>query len=145
MSLGQLAPHLEEAPGPGWRISVPPRVLRAVLDGRATWETALLSMRLRLHEGSSGYDSTLLALLTCGQRPAQTRTLARLRDDREMTEVDGVVMQRWCPHGGEDLTSATVTGGIVECPRHRWRWDAATGRCVAGGDLPLRVGQAVTA
>lgn len=143
--LGHLAGQLEEAPQPGWRIHVPPRVLRAILDGRANWESALLSMRLRLHEGSGGYDSTLLSLLTCGQRPAQTRTLARLRDDSEDIEKGGVVMQRWCPHGGEDLTFAPVAGGVVECPRHHWQWDTTSGRCVAGGDLPLRVRQAVTA
>ena len=134
---------LEEDPAePGWRIHVPPRVLRAILDGRASWETALLSMRARLHEGPGGYDSVLLGLLQAGHRPAQTRTLARLRDDGEEIERDGLVMQRWCPHAGEDLTYATVRDGTVECPRHHWRWDTATGRCTAGGDMPLRVRQA---
>lgn len=140
--LGAVAGLLEDAPEPGWRIHTPPRVLRAVLDGEATWETALLSMRARLHEGAGGFDSTLLTLLTAGHRPAQTRTLAALRDTTEEITRDGVVMQRWCPHAGEDLTYATLSRGEVECPRHHWRWDTATGRCTAGGDVPLRVRQA---
>jgi UDP-MurNAc hydroxylase len=140
--LGALSGLLEEAPEPGWRIHVPPRVLRAVLDGRASWETALLSMRLRLHEGPGGFDSSLLGLLQAGHRPAQTRTLASLRDNGEMIRRGGVRFGRWCPHAGEDLAYATVTGGVIECPRHHWQWDAATGKCVAGGDVPLAVARA---
>lgn len=143
--LGRVAGLLEEAPEPGWRIHVPPRVLRAVLDGRAAWETALLSMRARLHEGPGGYDSSLMGLLTAGHRPAQMRTLAQLRDSSEEVARDGVTMQRWCPHAGEDLTYATVRDGLIECPRHHWQWDTATGRCIAGGDVPLRVRQAAMA
>jgi len=57
----------------------------------------------------------------------------------ETIERDGVRMQRFCPHAGEDLTHATVTGGRIECPRHHWAWDLATGECVQGGTLPLSV------
>jgi len=133
---------LEEPPAePGWRIHVPPRVLRAVLDGRVSWETALLSMRLRLHEGPGGYDSSLMGLLQAGHRPAQTRTLAGLRETGETVVRGGLRFPRWCPHGGEDLAYATVTSGVIECPRHHWQWDTA-GKCVAGGDVPLAVTRA---
>ena len=139
MRLGALAGELEEAPDPGYQLHVPPRVLRAVLDGRATWETALLSMRCRLSRDPDRYDSTLMALLTWGDRPAQTRALAAQRGSGETIFRDGLVMQRWCPHAGEDLTYATVEGGVIDCPRHHWRWDAVTGECLAGGDVRLRV------
>jgi UDP-MurNAc hydroxylase len=139
--LGTVAGQLEdEPPEPSYRLHVPPRVLRAVLDGRATWETALLSMRLRLDE-PHGYDSTAMGLLMFGDRPAQTMQMVRQRDNGESVVRDGLEMQRWCPHAGEDLSLASVRDGVIECARHHWRWDASTGRCIAGGDLPLRVRQ----
>nr|WP_272923977.1 Rieske 2Fe-2S domain-containing protein [Streptomyces sp. SID3343] len=56
-------------------------------------------------------------------------------------------MQRFCPHAGEDLAHADVThdeieAGVLECPRHHWKWRLDTGECVAGGTVPLRVAPA---
>jgi hypothetical protein len=39
---------------------------------------------------------------------------------------DGLRMQRYCPHAGEDLTYARIAGGRVEC--------------LEKGDIALRVG-----
>jgi len=141
LSLGAVTPDLEDAPAdPGFRMHVPPRVLRAVLDGRTGWEEALLSMRLRLRPADdSEYDLALFTLLTYGGQPARTLAEARRRDDSELIARDGITMQRWCPHAGEDLAYATVMDGVVECPRHHWRWDAKTGECLSGGDTRLRV------
>jgi UDP-MurNAc hydroxylase len=120
-------------------LRVPPRILRAVLAGEVGWEEALLSMRLTLHRTPDVFDLTLMSLLRYGNRPAQTMQLVRERENTETIERDGLRMQRWCPHAGEDLTFATVCDGVLECPRHHWKWDVRTGDCLDGGTVPLRV------
>jgi UDP-MurNAc hydroxylase len=140
--LGRLAEQFvfEDDPAdPDYTLQIPPRVLRAVLAGVTGWEEALLSMRLTLRRTPDVFDLTLMSLLRYGNHPAQTMQLVRERERTETIERDGLRMQRYCPHAGEDLTHATVSGGIVECPRHHWKWDARTGRCLDGGELWLRV------
>jgi UDP-MurNAc hydroxylase len=143
IALGDLATRIEledDPVDPGYTIRVPPRALRAVLDGRAGWEEALLSMRLALHRDPDVFDVTLLSLLRYGHQPAQTRRLVRERAATgEWVERDGLRLQRWCPHAGEDLSHALIADGVVECPRHHWKWSTTTGACLAGGSLPLRV------
>ncbi|GAA5008563.1 MBL fold metallo-hydrolase [Kitasatospora paranensis] len=143
IALGDLATRIEledDPVDPGYTIRVPPRALRAVLDGRAGWEEALLSMRLALHRDPDVFDVTLLSLLRYGHQPAQTRRLVRERAaGGEWVERDGLRLQRWCPHAGEDLSHALIADGVVECPRHHWKWSTTTGACLAGGSLPLRV------
>ncbi|MEV8095969.1 MBL fold metallo-hydrolase [Kitasatospora sp. NPDC085879] len=143
IALGDLAARVEledEPVDPAYTIRVPPRALRAVLDGRAGWEEALLSMRLGLHRDPDVFDVTLLSLLRYGHQPAQTRRLVRERTASDETiQRDGLRLQRWCPHAGEDLGHAVIADGVVECPRHHWRWSAETGACLSGGSLPLRV------
>ena len=127
-------------PGAVYEFRMAPRVLRAIVDGDATWEEALLSLRISLRRSPDLFDVTLMGLLRYGETPVVTRQLVldgTVSD--ETIERDGVRMQRFCPHVGEDLNHATVTGGRIECPRHHWAWDLATGECVQGGTLPLSV------
>src|SRR5690606_10486750 len=42
-----------------------------------------------------------------------------------------------CPHQGTDIPEMAAEGAVLTCPRHGWKFDAATGRCLAGGDRPL--------
>ena len=91
-------------------------ILRAVLAGEVGWEEALLSMRLTLHRTPDVFDLTLTSLLRYGNHPAQTMQLVREREKTETIERDGLRMERWCPHAGEDLTFATVCDGVLECP-----------------------------
>ncbi|MEV4557003.1 MBL fold metallo-hydrolase [Kitasatospora sp. NPDC049285] len=143
LTLGELADRVEledEPVDPAYTIRVPPPALRAILDGRAGWEEALLSMRLSLHREPDVFDLTLLGLLRYGHQPAQTRQLVRERaGSGEMVERDGLRLQRYCPHAGEDLGHAVIADGVIECPRHHWKWSAATGACLSGGALPLVV------
>jgi UDP-MurNAc hydroxylase len=122
-----------------YTLHVPQRILRRVLDGDVGWEEALLSMRLSLHRTPDIFDMTLMNLLRYGNHPAQTMQLVRERESSESIERDGLRMQRYCPHAGEDLSYATICDGIVECPRHHWKWDARTGECLDGGTVPMRV------
>lgn len=137
--MGAVAGELEESFNPEYTLNVPPRVLRAIVDGQCTWETALLSNRIRLRRDPDQYDNTFMGLLTYGDRPVQTLTMARQQEPKEFVKKDGYEFQRWCPHAGEDLTFATVSGGKLTCPRHEWCWDAKTGECLTGQGVPLKV------
>src|SRR5262245_22610663 len=121
-----------------YTFTLEPRVLRAIVGGRTGWEEALLSMRIGLHRHPDVFDLRLMGLLRYGNEPVQIRQMLREQDNTETIERDGLRMQRFCPHAGEDLTHALICDGIVECPRHHWRWDARTGACVSGGALDLR-------
>lgn len=141
--LGRVGGVLEEDPvDAGYTIHVPPRALRAIVDGRVGWEEALLSLRLSLHRDPDVFDLTLMSLLRYGNQPAQTMQMVRERDDAasgETIERCGYAFQRFCPHAGEDLAHADIEDGVIECPRHHWKWDLGTGECVSGGTVPLRV------
>jgi UDP-MurNAc hydroxylase len=124
---------------PEYCLITSPRVLRAVLDGATGWEEALLSMRVRLRRIPDVFDSRFMGLLRYGNEPVQTLQMIHESGCAESIERDGLTMQRFCPHAGEDLHHAIICDGVIECPRHHWKWDAATGRCLEGGTLPLRV------
>jgi UDP-MurNAc hydroxylase len=149
VKLGQLAEDFViegEEPYPvDYALEMSNRVLREVLEGGAGWEEALLSLRLGLRRDPDVFDSRLMGLLRYGNEPAQTLQMAREAAGGEMIERDGLRMPRFCPHAGEDMKFATVCNGVIECPRHRWRWDATTGECISGGNLQLRVEPATAA
>lgn len=127
---------------PEYELITSARVLRAVLDDETGWEEALLSMRVRLRRIPDVFDSRFMGLLRYGNEPVQTLQMIQESGCAESIERDGLIMQRFCPHAGEDLNHAIICDGVIECPRHHWKWDAATGRCLEGGTLPLRVGPA---
>jgi UDP-MurNAc hydroxylase len=141
--LGRLAEHFvidgEEPYDPEYSFFMPTRVLRQIIDGEEGWEEALLSMRVALSRDPDVFDSRFLGLLRYGQEPVQTLQMVREFNAKETIERDGFRMQRFCPHAGEDLTYAIVRDGVVECPRHHWKWDARTGKCIEGGKIALRI------
>jgi nitrite reductase/ring-hydroxylating ferredoxin subunit len=67
-------------------------------------------------------------------RPMDERTCAvRLEDQRI------VAFERFCPHEGGDLASATLSAGQIVCPGHGTPFDAATGRSGCPGVRDLSV------
>lgn len=44
-----------------------------------------------------------------------------------------------CPHEGTVMPEQAMVGDRLECSKHRWRFDLATGACIEKGDRPLRV------
>ncbi|HEY0804358.1 MAG TPA: Rieske 2Fe-2S domain-containing protein, partial [Pseudonocardiaceae bacterium] len=141
--LGRLAADFviegEEPYDPEYTLLMSPRVLRAVIDGTVGWEEALLSMRVGLHRHPDLFDLTFMSLLRYGNQPVQTMQMLRERQNTETIERDGLRLQRFCPHAGEDLSFADISDGVIECPRHHWVWDARSGQCVDKGTVPLRV------
>lgn len=137
--LGLVTDQLEETFNPEYFMDIPPRVMRALVDGHITWETAMISHRIKLARKPDVYDNTLMGLLNFGDRPIQTLTMAQQQNSNEFTVKDGCVFQRWCPHAGEDLNYATISDGKLTCPRHEWSWDVTTGECLTGQGVPLKV------
>lgn len=43
-----------------------------------------------------------------------------------------------CPHEHTDIPLQALDGRQLRCPKHGWIFDLASGRCVGGGDRPLR-------
>jgi nitrite reductase/ring-hydroxylating ferredoxin subunit len=39
-----------------------------------------------------------------------------------------------CPHQGNPLVEGEVLGDVLECAYHGWRFDLATGACLAGDE-----------
>lgn len=132
--VGVIGYELEETFDPSYFVMMPRRVMRAVLNGDATWETALSSMRCTLHRYPDQYDFTLMSLLSFGDEPAVTREIAKARDfpaAATLIQRDGYEFQRFCPHAGEDLTNASIdVSGVITCPRHAWCWSLETGACL---------------
>ena len=129
----------EAAADAAYCLTMPDWVLREIVD-HDCWEEALLSMRITLARDPDEYDVHLLGFLRYGhQRAVVQRLVSDIRSSEETIERDGLRLQRFCPHSGEDLTHALVRDGTVECPRHHWKWDAVTGKCIEGGTLPLRI------
>jgi nitrite reductase/ring-hydroxylating ferredoxin subunit len=43
-----------------------------------------------------------------------------------------------CPHEGNPLVEGEVLGDVLECAYHGWRFDLATGACLAGDEAAHR-------
>lgn len=44
-----------------------------------------------------------------------------------------------CPHQATELSMTGLTGKILTCSRHGWKFDITTGGCVEKGNRPLRL------
>jgi UDP-MurNAc hydroxylase len=64
----------------------------------------------------------------------------------EEIELDGYVMERYCPHRRADLSIfGTVDDGVLTCALHGWQFDLETGACLTADDRRLRVRRAESA
>lgn len=43
-----------------------------------------------------------------------------------------------CKHQGADLTKGNLEGLIATCPRHHWKYDLGTGKCINHDSPDLR-------
>jgi 3-phenylpropionate/trans-cinnamate dioxygenase ferredoxin component len=70
--------------------------------------------------------------------------LADLRDNRLVVDVNGTsvlvvragralaAVENECPHLGQRLSDGQVSGRVIRCAAHGYRWDLATGQSVQG-------------
>ncbi len=42
-----------------------------------------------------------------------------------------------CPHQVTDIPHLALKGNKLTCPKHKWAFDIASGKCIAKGDRPL--------
>ncbi len=49
-----------------------------------------------------------------------------------VTRIDGrlFAFANACPHAGSPLSGGRLSGTCIECPRHGWRFDLASGACL---------------
>lgn len=55
-------------------------------------------------------------------------------------DLDGgfFAIEGGCKHHGADLSQGVMEQLIVTCPRHGWKYDLSTGKCLSNASLPLR-------
>ena len=123
-----------------YKIEIPSMILEKILSYESDWETALLSMKIKLTRKDDVYDSDLFILLRSGHKPTQTKryvSLSKKIDDVEMINKGGYKFNKYCPHAGEDLSEVDIVDNCITCPRHHWKWDLNTGKCIRGGNINL--------
>jgi 3-phenylpropionate/trans-cinnamate dioxygenase ferredoxin component len=77
-------------------------------------------------------------------RWADVGGVADLRDNRLVVDLNGTsvlvvrtgralaAVENECPHLGQRLSDGQVSGGVIRCAAHGYRWDLATGQSVQG-------------
>jgi nitrite reductase/ring-hydroxylating ferredoxin subunit len=77
-------------------------------------------------------------------RWADVGGLADLRDNRLVADLNGTsvlvvrtgralaAVENECPHLGQQLSDGTVSGRVIQCAAHGYRWDLTTGQSVQG-------------
>ncbi len=72
----------------------------------------------------------MMACLTSELDPGSMRNVDILGRAIMVVNVDGTfyAMDGICSHGLADLTQGRLEGFVVECPRHRARYDVRTGK-----------------
>lgn len=122
-----------------YRFDVDARYLDQVLRDELSWEDLLLSLRFKSARNPDRYNQHLFTLF----KMCDSRALNAIMD-AELATADGqkpaqvftlenggqrYTVQRYCPHGGSDLSEADVKDGFIVCPGHHWRFDLRTGEC----------------
>jgi 3-phenylpropionate/trans-cinnamate dioxygenase ferredoxin subunit len=76
--------------------------------------------------------------------------LADLRHNRLIADVNGTsvlvvragralaAVENECPHLGQQLSDGTISGRVIQCAAHGYRWDLTTGQSVQGVRLQRR-------
>jgi len=112
---------------PGWQI-------RRVLDRAMTWEEFALSFRMSLTRVPDVYQPLLHAFLLgeAADLGHYCRAVLALEEDAERITVTAggcrYAVDRTCPHLGADLSAGWIDEDrFLVCPRHRWRFDLASG------------------
>lgn len=130
-----------------YRLRLDGRWLAGVVRGRTRWEELLLSLRFSAKREPDLYNDYLVGLLKHADREALRAVEAyELRRDRSemITLRDGqreVRVNRFCPHGTEDLseTGVIVRDGVLRCLGHNFEFDLTTGACLNARCDPLQV------
>jgi UDP-MurNAc hydroxylase len=116
-----------------YSIKAPAWQVQKVLSGELSWADFALTFRVTLQRVPDIYNTLLHAFLTLDHdRLAHFCELFRdiLSKNERITVQDGAKkysILRYCPHQGGDLLYATITDGLLECPRHHWKFNLENG------------------
>jgi toluene monooxygenase system ferredoxin subunit len=93
---------------------------------------------------ASGADASGADANGADARWVDVGALAELRHNRLVVEVNGTsvlvvragrtlaAVENECPHLGQRLSDGEVSGRVIRCAAHGYRWDLATGQSVQG-------------
>jgi UDP-MurNAc hydroxylase len=146
---GEVRAHRDELYG--FSFDVPRDLVETVVAERAVdWSNGLfLSCRFEAWRAGefNEYVYNFFKSLS-PERIARAEAEARWRlapaPEVEEIELDGYVLERWCPHRQADLTVfGEVCDGVLTCHLHGWQFDLETGQCLTAEDRHLRVRPAV--
>jgi UDP-MurNAc hydroxylase len=131
---------------PNYEFTIETAIANLLVKGEETWENLFLSMRFKAKRNPDIYNWPLFAILRYGHEPrliAQIEGVMRAAENEKILvrdENQEYQVQRYCPHAGADLTHAKIQDHKLVCPRHHWVFDlTAQGKCVSGGNMPLKI------
>lgn len=111
------------------------QLLDQVMRDELSWEDAFLSLRFKAHRDPDRYNQHLFTLFKMSDSRAlqaiQKAETADRENDTFVLENNGkhYEIQRYCPHGGSDLSEAEFDNGEVVCAGHHWRFSLTDGVC----------------
>src|SRR5471032_2895231 len=94
-------------------------------------DAALLNEWLPVCNSADVRSGQLRAFVVAGERLVVWRNASEAEDSVVEPDIStGVhVWHDLCPHRGAQLSLGAVTGGLLACPYHGWRFDA-DGQCI---------------
>lgn len=96
-------------------------------------------MTVESGRGSGDAGSWIEVGTTADLPPGSAVTAPAGDGELAVFNVDGefLAVEARCLHKGAALAEGHVTGGVVTCPRHWWRYDLRTGERLGAPDLQL--------
>jgi UDP-MurNAc hydroxylase len=138
------------------RFWIEERLVRSLIDRHVEDWVNELFLSCRFEAARTGnYNGTVFSLFKClgpermayleaSLAPARRALTRRLTEDEKAGEGEtwrcgDYLVQRRCPHLGGDLARfGEVTGKVLTCTLHGWRFDLETGRCLTADRTGLR-------
>ena len=109
-----------------------------------TWRFPRLPTARRDAPADAGDDANGVDANAVDDNWVDVGGLADLRDNRLVADLNGTsvlvvragralaAVENECPHLGQQLSDGTVSGRVIRCAAHGYRWDLATGQPVQG-------------
>ncbi|HGY92853.1 MAG TPA: hypothetical protein ENK43_16935 [Planctomycetes bacterium] len=136
---------------PLYVLEAPAASVHEVLEGRATWDDVMLSLRMVFRERTPRFVPHLKTLL----KYQDAETLERLAEYEEKLQRRAATEEtirveshgkcfriaRHCPHAGVDLLrhGEVNDDGTITCMAHRFRFDLSSGECLNAKGFRLEV------
>jgi 3-phenylpropionate/trans-cinnamate dioxygenase ferredoxin component len=109
-----------------------------------TWRFRRPSAAARPAVFAAGGEADKADANKAGRRWVDVGGLADLRDNRLVADLNGTsvlvvragralaAVENECPHLGQQLSDGEVSGRVIRCAAHGYRWDLATGQSLQG-------------